>query len=89
MEKIEVANFTDWRMPTLKELATLYDPTQENNMAWDHNPEYSLALDKKFCRWISVLVLDFRLRNAGAEKMLYQNPLFRKMAYTSSQPGSL
>ncbi len=48
VEKLNTANFSDWRMPTIKELATLYDPTKENNMAWDHNPDYPLALDEKF-----------------------------------------
>jgi len=48
VEKLDTGGFTDWRMPTIKELATLYDPTKENNMAWDHNPEFPLALDEKF-----------------------------------------
>ena len=48
VEKLNTGNYTGWRMPTMKELATLYDPTKENNMAWDHNPEYPLALDEKF-----------------------------------------
>ncbi|MBT5631317.1 MAG: DUF1566 domain-containing protein [Nitrospina sp.] len=48
VKNLDTANFKDWRMPTIKELATLYDPTQQNNMAWDHNPEYPLALDEKF-----------------------------------------
>lgn len=48
LEKLGTANFSDWRMPTIKELATLYDPTKENNMAWDHNEEYLLGLDEKF-----------------------------------------
>jgi hypothetical protein len=48
VEKLNTGNYTGWRMPTMKELATLYDPTKENNMAWDHNPEYPLTLDEKF-----------------------------------------
>jgi len=48
VEKLNTASFTDWRMPTIKELVTLYDPTKENNMAWDHSSEYPLALDEKF-----------------------------------------
>ncbi len=48
VEWLETAGHKDWRMPTIKELSTLYDPTKENNMAWDHNPEYPLMLDEKF-----------------------------------------
>jgi hypothetical protein len=48
VEKLDTANFSDWRMPTIQELSTLYDPSKENNMAWDHHPEYPLALDEKF-----------------------------------------
>lgn len=48
VRRLDTAKFTDWRIPTIKELATLYDPTKANIMAWDHNPEYPLALDEKF-----------------------------------------
>ncbi len=45
---LKTGGHTDWRIPSLAELASLYDETQENVMAWDHDPEYPLALDKKF-----------------------------------------
>ena len=48
VEKLDTANFTDWRMPTIKELSTIYDPTKENNMSWDHNAEYPLAQNEIF-----------------------------------------
>ncbi len=48
VKNLKTGGHTDWRIPTLKELATIYDETQENVMAWDHNPKYPLALDKKF-----------------------------------------
>ncbi|UCD10979.1 MAG: DUF1566 domain-containing protein [Nitrospinaceae bacterium] len=45
---LKTGSHSDWRIPTVKELATLYDDTQANVLAWDQNPDYPLALDKKF-----------------------------------------
>ena len=48
VENLKTGGFADWRIPTLKELESIYDDSQENVMAWDHDPEYPLALDSKF-----------------------------------------
>ncbi|PIR00892.1 MAG: hypothetical protein COV66_03425 [Nitrospinae bacterium CG11_big_fil_rev_8_21_14_0_20_45_15] len=48
VKKLDTRGFKDWRIPTIKEVSTLYDPTKENNMAWDHDPDFLLRLDEKF-----------------------------------------
>lgn len=75
VEKLETGSFSDWRMPTIDELSTLYDPTKENIMAWDHNPEFPLALDEKFADgsaywfWSSEDI--FAEKERGCAKTLY------------------
>jgi uncharacterized protein DUF1566 len=61
VENLKMAKHIDWRIPTIKELATLFDNTQENVMAWDHHPQYPLALDKKFAE--------------GEKRVLFHDPL--------------
>lgn len=48
VDHLTTGEHKDWRIPTLRELASIYDETQENVMAWDHDPEYPLALDSRF-----------------------------------------
>lgn len=48
VENLETGGYKDWRLPKAIEYGMIYDDTKENNMAWDHNPEYPLALSEKF-----------------------------------------
>ncbi|MGP0566958.1 MULTISPECIES: DUF1566 domain-containing protein [unclassified Nitrospina] len=48
VQSLKTGGHTDWRMPTIQELATIYDDTKENVLAWDKDPTNPLRLDKKF-----------------------------------------
>ena len=48
VKNLQTGGHTDWRLPTVRELASIYDDTKESASSWDHNPAYPLALDEKF-----------------------------------------
>jgi len=48
VKSLRTGGYSDWRMPTTFELYGIYDDTIENAMAWDHDPESPLHLDKQF-----------------------------------------
>lgn len=48
VEDLRTGGYDDWRMPSMPELAGIYDNTRENVISMDHDPEYPLALDEKF-----------------------------------------
>ncbi len=48
VKNLKTGGFHDWRLPSIKELANLYDNTKSNLGSVDHDPEYPLALDEKF-----------------------------------------
>ena len=48
VKNLKTGGHNDWRMPTTMELYGIYDDTIENVMAWDHDPENPLHLDKQF-----------------------------------------
>ncbi len=48
VRELKVGGHTDWRLPTLKELAGIYDDTKESVISLDHDPDQPLGLDEKF-----------------------------------------
>ena len=48
VENLTTGGHTDWRMPEVWEYGEIYDNTESNVMAMDHDPEYPLALSNLF-----------------------------------------
>lgn len=48
VKNLRTGGHTDWRIPTITELSTIYDDTKEYIGSWNHDPNYPLALDEKF-----------------------------------------
>lgn len=48
VKQLKTGGYTDWRMPSLEELAGIYDVTKESVIAWDHDENYPLCISEKF-----------------------------------------
>ena len=45
---LSTGGYSDWRMPTVQELETIYEKSKPNNIAFDHDSKYPLYLDLIF-----------------------------------------
>lgn len=48
VSELRTGSHSDWRLPTLKELETIYERTKSNVMTYDNNKQYPLHLDSIF-----------------------------------------
>ncbi len=48
VESLTTGGYNDWRMPEVWEYGKIYDNTESNVIAMDHDPEYPLALSDLF-----------------------------------------
>jgi hypothetical protein len=48
VKNLTTGGHTDWRLPLVREYGEIYDNTESNVMAMDHDPEHPLALSDLF-----------------------------------------
>ena len=48
VSSLSTGGHTDWRLPTVKELKTIFEKSKSNNMAFDHDSRFPLYLDSIF-----------------------------------------
>tara|TARA_B100000959_G_scaffold173424_1_gene181553 strand:+ start:5863 stop:6636 length:774 start_codon:yes stop_codon:yes gene_type:complete len=48
VSKLRVGGYSDWRVPAISELKTIYEESKSNNLTYDHNPKVLLHLDSVF-----------------------------------------
>tara|TARA_B100000686_G_scaffold353227_1_gene457963 strand:+ start:655 stop:1263 length:609 start_codon:yes stop_codon:yes gene_type:complete len=94
VEKLNVGGYTDWRIPDMEELASLYDNTKNSVITWDHDKEYPLSLNEKFADgaayWYwSIGVSGSKLTDCCAQTLYFVNGVIHTRRLSSCKNGGV
>jgi uncharacterized protein DUF1566 len=78
VSELQLGGYSDWDMPTVAELLSIYDDFEENAISYDHDPEYPLGLNKIFADGAAYLfwskdTLDFGNSGCCAKSVYFFN----------------
>ena len=48
VRQLKTGGYSDWRMPSLEEIFSIYDNTKDTLIGWDHDEEYRMRISEKF-----------------------------------------
>lgn len=48
VKQLRTGGYADWKMPSLQELATIYDSTKDSVIGWDHDERFPMRISELF-----------------------------------------